>query len=99
MSSGAWATRVVRLRDRGAYNRFGVGARVSVEAGGRVQGQEVVAGGRGAFSGGTPDLFFGLGAATGVDGLTVRWPDGVSEEIGPVCGGCVITVERRPAAE
>ena len=90
---------VVRLRDRTGYNQFGVGARVTVEAGGRVQAQEVVAGGRGVFSGGTPDLFFGLGSSGSVDALTVRWPDGVTEAIGAVCGGCVVTVDRRLAED
>ena len=86
---------VVRLRDRTAYNRFAIGARVTVEAGGRVQTQDVVGGGRGVFSGGSPDLFFGLGEGTSIDALTVRWPDGATEEIGAACGACVLTVDRR----
>jgi enediyne biosynthesis protein E4 len=85
---------VVRLRDRAAYNRFGLGAKVTVDAGGRVQSQEVTST-RGAFSSGTTDLYFGLGDAASVDALTVRWPDGAIEEIGAGCAGCTITIDRR----
>lgn len=90
---------VVRLRDRATYNRFAVGASVTVTAGDRSQVQEVVAGGRGSFSGGSPDLFFGLGGTESVDEVRVRWPDGLEEVLGPVCAGCVLTVDRRPAGE
>ena len=85
---------VVRLRDGGSANRFGVGARVVVQAGGMSQEQSMVAGGRGTFSGSDPTLFFGLGVADVVDRVTVHWPGGEVQTIEPVCAGCELVVER-----
>jgi enediyne biosynthesis protein E4 len=61
----------------GFSNRSGIGARVSVTAGGRTQTQEV-RGGQG-LSNVQNDLVltFGLGAACDVDRIEVRWPDAV----------------------
>jgi enediyne biosynthesis protein E4 len=56
-------------------NRFGIGARVSVTAGGRTQIAEARAGHSYA-STSDPRLHFGLGAAARVDRLVVRWPGG-----------------------
>jgi enediyne biosynthesis protein E4 len=64
----------VRL-DGAPPNRFGIGARVSVTAGGRTQIAEACAGHSYA-STSEPRLQFGLGAAARVDRLTVRWPRG-----------------------
>ncbi len=67
-----WLT--VRLQgDR--PNRFGIGARVSVTASGRTRVAEARAGHSYA-STSDPHLHFGLGAATRVDKLVVRWPCG-----------------------
>ncbi len=84
---------VVRLVDPGSYNRFAIGAEVSVEAGGVTQVQEVVAGGRGTFSGSEPELFFGLGDAQSAS-LVVRWPDGGEERFEDVCAGCRVVIEK-----
>ncbi len=71
----AW-TRVVL---RGADGRSdGYGARVEVLAGGRRQVGHVTGGGS-FLSQSDTALHFGLGAATQVDTLTVRWPTGVTE--------------------
>jgi hypothetical protein len=59
-------------------NRDGVGARVKVTAGERVQVAEVHAG-RGYQSHYGTRLHFGLGAATQVDRIEVRWPGGEEE--------------------
>jgi hypothetical protein len=59
----------------GASNRSGIGARVSVTAGGRTQHQEVL--GSWGHSNTQSDftLTFGLGAACTIDEIEVRWPD------------------------
>jgi hypothetical protein len=60
-------------------NRSAIGARVRIEAGGATQWQEVRGGGSYASQN---DLraHFGLGPATRVDRLQVRWPNGLVEE-------------------
>jgi hypothetical protein len=71
-TKGGW----VRLRLQGTKsNRFGIGARVTVN--GRVQ--ELTCG-SGYLSGNAPELHFGLGAATEAN-VTVRWPSGRVDEI------------------
>ncbi|MBZ0268170.1 CRTAC1 family protein, partial [bacterium] len=65
-------------------NTFGVGARITLQAGGLQQIREV-GGDMGYMSRGSLTAEFGLGAATAVDALTVRWPTGV-EQIVPVAG-------------
>lgn len=88
---------VVELRDPNAYNRFGVGARVTVTVGERVDVQEVRAGGRGTFSGSDPTLLFGTGTADRVQRLEVRWPDGNVDVWTDLCGHCRVRVERPPS--
>jgi hypothetical protein len=71
-TKGGW----VRLRLQGKKsNRFGIGARVTVN--GRVQ---EMACGSGYLSGNAPELHFGLGAATEAN-VTVRWPSGRVDEL------------------
>jgi hypothetical protein len=60
-------------------NRSAIGARVRVEAGGASQWQEVRGGGS-YISQNDLRAHFGLGAATRVDRLEVRWPNGLVEE-------------------
>ncbi|HLK56376.1 MAG TPA: CRTAC1 family protein, partial [Chthonomonadaceae bacterium] len=52
-----------------------VGARVTLQVGGRKQIAEVRAGGS-YLSTNTPDVHFGLGASTKIDRIQIRWPDG-----------------------
>jgi hypothetical protein len=60
-------------------NRSAIGARVRIDAGGTVQWQEVRGGGS-YFSQNDLRVHFGLGTATRVDRLEVRWPNGLVEE-------------------
>lgn len=60
-------------------NRSAIGARVSVTAGGRTQIRDVTGGGS-YFSQSDFTLFFGLGEATEIEGVTVRWPSGREQE-------------------
>jgi hypothetical protein len=71
-SKGAW----VRVRLQGKQsNRFGIGARVTVN--GRIQELHC---GTGYLSGNAPELHFGLGTAPTAD-VTVRWPSGSVDEL------------------
>ncbi len=56
-------------------NRSAVGARVTVEAGGRRQVDEVMSGGS-FYSQNEMALYFGLGKAAAADRIEVRWPSG-----------------------
>jgi hypothetical protein len=86
---------VVELRDLETANRFGVGARVTVEAGGLSQTQTVRAGGRGTFSGSDPVLFFGLGVAEVTDQITVVWPNnGAIQTVERLCSHCRVVIQR-----
>jgi len=60
-------------------NRSAIGARCVVEAGGRRQMAEVVSGGS-YYSQNSFTLYFGLGTATQVDRIEVRWPAGETQE-------------------
>ena len=59
-----------------APNTDAVGARVQVEAEGTVHTRWVRLMGSGFSSGGPRTMHVGLGAATHIDRITVRWPDG-----------------------
>jgi hypothetical protein len=66
-------------------NRDGIGARVTVRAGG-AGGQRLIRevnGGNGFESQSTTRLHFGLGAATRIDELEIRWPSGLVEKLPP----------------
>ena len=60
-------------------NRSAIGARVTVDAGGRKQIDEVFSGSS-FYSQNSLTLHFGLGAAKTVDTVTVRWLGGKTEE-------------------
>lgn len=64
----------VQLRHPGP-NSHGVGARIEVEAGGQRQVREIRAGNN-YLSANPIEAHFGLGTASQIDRLTVRWPDG-----------------------
>ena len=72
-------------------NRDAIGARVRATVGGRIQVREVKAGSSYLGQGDTR-VHVGLGGARGVDRLEVRWPTGVTEVVGAVGGGQVVTV-------
>ncbi|HKE23313.1 MAG TPA: CRTAC1 family protein [Bryobacteraceae bacterium] len=60
-------------------NRSAIGARITVEAGGRRQIDEVMSGGS-FYSQNDFALYFGLGDAKSVDRMEVRWPSGAVQE-------------------
>ncbi len=66
-------------------NSDAYGARLTARVGGRELRREVATGGSYA-SQGDRRVTFGLGTAAGVEGLSVRWPDGTADEL-PATGG------------
>jgi len=78
-SPGHW----LRIKTTGAKsNRDGFGARVEITAAGSTRYAEVRAGS--SFeSSNDPRLHFGLGSATRVDAIVVRWPSGQLDRLGP----------------
>jgi enediyne biosynthesis protein E4 len=59
-------------------NKSGIGARITVKAGGLTQFNEVRGGG-GYLSTNDPRLHFGLGTATKIDSVEIAWPSGKKE--------------------
>jgi hypothetical protein len=73
-------------------NRDGFGARVEVKTGGLTQSAEVRA--NSSFeSASDPRLHFGLGSATRVDSVQVRWPSGAVDRIGPQAADQELVIE------
>ena len=62
-------------------NRLALGARVTITAGGMTQTDEVRSGGS-YLSQNDLRLHFGLGQATKIDSVEVRWPSGKVEKVG-----------------
>jgi len=78
-SKNAW---VELLLEGKTVNRDAIGARVSLKAGGVTQLRDVRGGGGGHANVQQPrTVHFGLGSATKIDTLTVRWPGGKTETI------------------
>ena len=87
-SSGHW----IALKLKGTKsNRDGIGAVVEVEAGGRRQTAQRVAG-SGYLSQDDDRLHFGIGAASKIDKLTVRWPSGRTQVLDNVAADRVLVV-------
>jgi hypothetical protein len=62
-------------------NRSAIGARAIISVGSRKMIDEVMSGGS-FYSNNSFTLHFGLGAATAVDGIELRWPSGTVQKIG-----------------
>jgi hypothetical protein len=92
MNRGEGANHWLTVNLAGAgKNRFGIGARVTVKTGGRVQIREVKAGGSYASSN-DPRQHFGLGTTRTVDEVTVSWPSGTVSRLERVEADRVLTV-------
>ncbi|MBM4117431.1 hypothetical protein FJ251_06745 [bacterium] len=63
-----------------ASNRLGLGARVTAVAG-ALRVTRALGGDAGYLSQNAPTLHFGLGAASGVDSLLIRWPSGILQRL------------------
>jgi hypothetical protein len=85
---------VVRPRSSGP-NRRAIGAMVEVEIGAARMHRWITAGI--SFLGQEPaEAFFGLGAATMVDRVTVHWPDGSQTDVTAVAADQVLTIHGDP---
>jgi hypothetical protein len=71
-------------------NRLGIGARVTLTAGGMAQTREISPV-RGYFSSDEPAAFFGLGK-TKAEKIEIRWPSGIVQTVREVPPGVVITI-------
>lgn len=79
-------------------NRVGVGAVVTLTAGGRRQVQDVALG-AGFMSTHDTELLFGTGDATQVESLEIRWPNGRRERHGPFASDQRIVATLTPIAQ
>lgn len=77
---GAGHHLLLRLEGRQS-NRDAIGARVTVEAGGVSQTEQVVAGSRGVHGSSPKRLRFGLGDAAVVEKVTIWWPSGEKQTL------------------
>ena len=79
-SVGHW----LRIKTVGSKsNRDGFGAKVEIAVEGSIRYAEVRAGS--SFeSSSDPRVHFGLGSATRVDAITIRWPSGQVDKVGPI---------------
>ncbi len=75
-----------------ASNRSAIGARVELHWGGRTQVQEV-SGGNGFSSQNDRRIHYGLGAATSVDRIVIRWPSGQMQVIDHPAIDAILTVK------
>jgi len=76
-TAGNWLS--IRLRGTRS-NRFGVGARVHLIAGGHEQIREIN-GGNGYSGQSAKQAHFGLGTSRKVDAVEIRWPSGIIDRI------------------
>lgn len=81
-----------------APNTYGIGARITLFAGGQKQYLEQFPT-RGYLSSVSPTLHFGLGAVEEVDSLQVVWPDGRKQTIRSISANQRLTVRQDEAAE
>jgi hypothetical protein len=84
----------VRLVGSGRSNRDAIGARVTARIGSGTLTQEV-SGGQSYLSAPEKTLTFGLGGASKIDSLEIRWPDGDGEKRQEIPAGDRLVVEQR----
>jgi hypothetical protein len=73
-------------------NRDAIGAQVRIRTSGHQQLQEVRSGG-GYISQSDFRLHFGLGSATKIDELEIRWPSGLAEKLGDLPANQILSVK------
>lgn len=78
-------------------NRDAIGTRVTLEAGGRLLTRTVTAG-DGHLSQSSKTLFFGLDGATKVDKMTVRWPNGETQEFTDIAADAHLALQQGASA-
>jgi hypothetical protein len=78
---------------RDERGRTAIGARVGIEAGGRVQYRQVDPG-YSYLASNDPRVHFGLGKARAIDHARVRWTDGREDDFGPFQAGRLYVLRR-----
>ncbi len=79
-SGNRWLVVTLRGKGEGGANRAGIGARISVTAGGVTRIREIRAGAGLGNHQDPPEAHFGLGKAEKIDRVTVRWPNAARAE-------------------
>jgi len=80
-------------------NRDGIGARVTIKVGGRTIVREHQCG-EGVFAQNSARMLIGLGDATAIEKISVRWPSGIVQEAAGIAPGVLLRfVERGKGAE
>jgi len=93
-NDGGNRNNVLRVHTVGtASNRDGIGARVEVTVRGGAKLWQIVKTGSSYASQSELPLTFGLGAATGVDGVRVAWPSGRVDTVGALQANQSITIQ------
>jgi hypothetical protein len=93
-NDGGNRNNVLRVQTVGtASNREGIGARVEVSVRGGARLWQIVKTGSSYASQSELPLTFGLGAANGVDGVRVVWPNGRVEAIGALDANLSVTIQ------
>ena len=88
----------VNLVGTGKSNRDAIGARVTATVG-RQTLTEQVSGGQSYLSAPEKTLTFGLGNATKIDSLEIRWPDGSTQTLRDLPGGSRQTIQQPRATK
>jgi len=93
-NDGGNRNKVLRVETIGTTSaRDGIGARVEVSVRGEPRLWQIVKTGSSYASQSELPLTFGLGAATGVDGVRVAWPSGRVDVIGPLQANQSVTIQ------
>jgi hypothetical protein len=85
----------LHLTGAGKSNRDAVGARVTATISKQTLTQQV-SGGRSYLSAPEKTLTFGLGTASKIDRIEIRWPDGATQTLTDVPGGARLEVVQKP---
>jgi hypothetical protein len=94
-NTGGPANHWITLRLKGTRsNRDAIGARVEILAGGKTQVGEVRSGGS-YLSNNDVRIHFGLGGATKVERIRIRWPNGNTEELPGVDADQFLTITEK----
>ena len=85
----------ITIRLKGTHsNRDAIGARVEIQAGGKTQVGEVRSGGS-YLSHNDMRIHFGLGSASQVERIRIRWPNGNTEELPGVDADQFVTITEK----
>ncbi len=95
-NSCAWSGNWLGIATQGTVsNRDGIGARITVTAGGRTQIREITAGSSNKGQNMLP-AHFGLGAADQADFIEIRWPSGAVQTLADIPANQRLTVIENP---